>query len=193
MKILVFGLLALVIVTQCNTKPSSDKGTTTAAKSSQNNLAVTQFDTISEQFITGYELMTHDLVELKIIDSSVTSQLSETCYCDTTIRLNDSISYSIISVNDEAGLCTYFFVTSLNNKNGKVIASKYLHSDCDADYSLDTHELHEHLIISKNKIEVSNTTIFQKKNKTSPGQKQNIDRKQTQKSLITISQTGQIK
>ncbi|PVD49404.1 hypothetical protein DC498_25180 [Terrimonas sp.] len=150
------------------------------------------FDTISEHFVTGNELLTHDLIRLKIIDTSFTTPLSETCYCDTTIQLNDNVSYSVISVNDEAGLCTYFFVASLNKKNEKIIESKYLHSDCDIDYALDTYELHEHAIISKDKIEVTNTTIFQKKNRTSPDEEQNIDHKQTQKNVFTISQVGQI-
>ena len=162
MKILVFGLLTLVIATQCKTKSSSDNDNGTA-KTSHKNLAITGLDTSITQFITGHELMTHDLVQLKIIDTSVTAPLGETCYCDTTVQLNDSISYSIISVGDEAGLCTYFFVSSLNRKNGKVIASKYLHPDCDVDYSSDSYELHEHAIVSSNRIEVTNTTIFQKK------------------------------
>ena len=191
MKILVFGLLTLVIATQCKTKSSSDNDNG-AAKTSDKNLAITGLDTSITQFITGHELMTHDLVQLKIIDTSIATPLSETCYCDTTVQLNDSISYSIISVNDEAGLCTYFFIASLNKKNGKVIASKYLHPDCDVDYSMDTYETHEHIIVSKNKIEVTNTTVFQKKNRISPGEEQNIDHKQTQKNLITISLAGQI-
>jgi hypothetical protein len=193
MKILVFGLFTLVIATQCKTKSSSDNGnTTTSNKSSQQELATPRSDTITEQFIAGHELMTQDLVQLKIIDTSVTTPLSETCYCDTTVQLNDSIFYSVVSVNDEAGLCTYFFVASLNKKNGKVIASKYLHPDCDVDYSMDTYELHEHAIVSKDKIEVINTTIFQKKNRTSTDEEQNIDHKQKQKNFLTISPTGQI-
>lgn len=193
MKTLVFGLLTLVISIQCKTKSSSDDdNTTSSTKPSQKNLGPLTSDTITEQFFAGNELMTHDLVQLKIIDTSATTPLSETCYCDTTVQLNDSIFYSIISANDKAGLCTYFFVTSLNKKNGKIIASKYLHPDCDVDYSMDDYKLHKHEITSKDKIEVTNTTIFQKKNRISPDEEQNIDHKETKKNLTTISQTGQI-
>ena len=192
-KILVVGLFTLVVATQCKTKSSSDNGnTTTSNKSSQQELTTPRSDTIAEQFFPGHELMTDTLVQLKIIDTSVTTQLSETCYCDTTVQLNDSIIYSIISVNDKAGLCTYFFVTSLNKNNGKVIESKYLHPDCDVDYSWDTYELHDHKVISNDKIQVTKTTVFQKKNRTSPNEEENIDHKREQRSFITVLQSGQI-
>lgn len=192
-KILAFGILTLVIATQCKPKSSQDNDKAhTFILPSQEKSATTIFNTITKQFFTGNELMTHDLVGLKIIDTSLTIPLSETCYCDTTIRLNDKVSYSVISVNDKAGLCTYFFIASLNRENGKVVASKYLHSDCDIDYSLDTYELHEHKIVSNDKIELINTTIFQKKSRTSADEEENIDHKQISKNVFAISQTGQI-
>ena len=156
------------------------------------NLTATKFDTVNEQLNSKSELMTEDLVAMDIIDTTLTTQLSETCYCDTTIQLNDSIYYSVISANDEAGLCTYFFVATLNKVSKKVIASKFLHPDCDVDYAPDTYELHEHEIVSREKIQVTNITVVQKKNRTSPNEDDNIDHKQTQKNFITISQTGQI-
>lgn len=151
-----------------------------------------QSKTNKEQQSGRSELATKDLVAMKIIDTTLTTHLSETCYCDTTIQLNDSIHYSVIRVNDQAGLCTYFFVASFNKKAENAIASALLHPDCDVDYSSDSYDLHEHAIISKNKIRVINTTVFQKKNRTSPDEEKNIDHKESQKTFITISQTGQI-
>ena len=153
---------------------------------------MTKFDTISEQLNSKSELMTKDLVVLKIVDTTLTTQLSETCYCDTTIELSDSIYYSVISVNDEAGLCTYFFVASLDKKNKNVIASNYLYPDCDVDYSLDTYNLYDHTIVSKDKVLVTKTTVFQKKNRSSPDEEQNIDYKRIEKSYFVIGKTGQI-
>ena len=190
---LFFGLVILILVTQCKTNSSSDqaKNDTTPIQPSK-NLAATKFDTVNEQLNSKSELMTQDLVELKIIDTSVTTQLSETCYCDTTVQLNDSIYYSVIIANDEAGVCTYFFVAGLNTKKRTVTASKFLYPDCDIDYSWDTYELYEHAIVSKEKIQVTKTTVFQKKNRTSPGEERNIDHKQTQKTYISITQSGKI-
>jgi hypothetical protein len=188
-----FGILALVIATQCKTKSPNDNGnTTTSSKPSRKELTTPSSDTITKQFFAGHELMTQDLVQLKIIDTSLTTPLNEACYCDTTVQLNDNIFYSIVSVNDEAGVCTYFFVTSLNKKSGKIVASKYLHSACDVDYSWNTYELRSHTVISNNKIQVIKTTVFQKKNRTSPNEEENIDHKKEQKIFITISEFGQI-
>jgi len=137
-------------------------------------------------------MITGDLIRKKIIDTALTTELSETCYCDTTVHLNDTVFYSIISVNDKAGVCTYFFVASINPKTKNVIASKFLHSDCDVDYSNDTYDLYDHEIVSQEKIKVTKTTIFQKKKRTSPNEEENIDHKHTQNSLLSISQTGKI-
>jgi hypothetical protein len=147
---------------------------------------------VNEQLNSKSELTTKNLIALKIIDTTLTTQLGEACYCHTTINLNDSVYYSVISANDEAGLCTYFFVASLNKKSKKVVGSKFLYPDCDVDYSQDTYELYEHSIVSKDKIQLTKTTIFQKKNRTSANEEENIDHKQSEKNFISISQTGQI-
>lgn len=136
--------------------------------------------------------MTKDLIALKIIDTTFTTQLGETSYCDTTLTLNDSIYYSILSVGDRAGICSYIFLASLDKKSKEVIGSKYLHPDCDVDYSSDTYELCEYSIVSRDKIQLTETTIFQKRNRTSPNEEENIDHKLEQKSFIAISQAGQI-
>lgn len=194
-KILFFGLLTLVIATQCKNNSSSDNAntnTTTSTNPYRQEQTASRSVILTEQFIAGHELITRDLVHLNIIDTSVTTPLNETCYCDTTVQLNDSIFYTVVSVSDVAGLCNYFFIASLNKNNGSVTASRYLHPDCDVDYSLSTYDLHEHVIISNDKIEVTTTTIFQKKNRTSRDEEQKIDHTQKKNSLFVISQTGQI-
>lgn len=183
MKIFILGLLTLIFAAQCNTKSSYDKANG-PIKQSMKNSVTTGAGTITEQFITGHELVTQYLVQLGVIDTSGTGRLSEMSYCDTTLQLNDSVSYSIISANDEAGICTYFVVASYDNQNGKLIASKFLHADCDVDYSKGTYALNEHSIISKDKIEVITTIVVQKKNRTSANEEENIGEKQRQKKSL---------
>ena len=185
---LVFIGLVTFILAQCKTKTSADN----TNKQSPKNLTATKFDTVSEQLSSKSELMTKDLIALKMIDTTVSTHLSETSYCDTTVQLNDSIYYSIINVSDQAGVCSYVYLVSVNKTGKKVIDSKFLHPDCDVDYSWDSYELYDHSIISEDQIQLTKTTVFQKKNRTSSDEEENVDRKQTQKNLITISQTGQI-
>ena len=189
-----FAVSTFILTATCKNRSSSDQTTrdTTSIQSSK-TLITKKSDAIDAQLISGNELMTHDLVEMKIIDTSVTTELSETCYCDTTIQLNDSVYYSIISVNDEAGVCTYFFAASLDKQRKTVIASKYLHPDCDVDYSQDTYKLYDHNVVSNDKIEIIRTTVFQKKNRTSPDEEKNIDHKQEHRNYLIISPSGQIR
>jgi len=191
-KIPFIGLLTLLLAMQCKTKSSSLNTNSNSISPEIKHAGETKFDTINQQLHNYSELMTEDLVEMNIIDTTITNTLGETAYCDTTIQLNDSIFYSIISLNDEAGVCTYFYIASINSKNKKVITSKYLHANCDVDYSQDSYELYDHKIISNNKIQLTKTTIFQKKHRASADEEENIDHKQTEKSYFTISQTGKI-
>jgi hypothetical protein len=192
-KTVLFGLFAFTFAVQCNTHHSSDKSIEDTTKSPVSSTrAATKFDIINEQFNSESELMTEDIIALKIIDTTLTTQLGDACYSDTIVRLNDSVYYSVLRVNDKAGLCTYFFVASFNKKNKNVIASKFLHPDCDVDYSQDTYELYDHSIAAEDKIQLTKTTVFQKKNRRSPIEEENIEHEQKDKSFISISQTGQI-
>jgi hypothetical protein len=192
-KLLFIGLLVPILAAQCKTKTSSgETNTDTTTTQVSRNLAATKFDTVSQQLSSKSELMTENLIALKMIDTALTTRLSETCYCDTTVQLNDSIYYSVISVGDQAGVCSYVFLSSMDQKSKRVISSKYLHPDCDVDYSWDTYELFDHSIISKDKIQLTKTTVFQKKNRTSPNEEENIDHEQEEKSFIRISPSGQI-
>lgn len=191
--LLFWGLLTSVLIVQCQTNSTSSKiNTDTTRIQAEKNPTAAEYDTVGELLNCRYELMTEDLVAMKIIDTTLTTQLSETCYCDSTVQLNDSVYYSIISVGDQAGICSYIFLASMDKKSNKVIASKYLYPDCDTDYSRDVYELYEHSIISKDKILLTKSTIFQKKNRTSLDEEENIDHKQIQKSFFTISQSGQL-
>jgi len=77
-------------------------------------------------------------------------------------------------------------------KSKQIINSKYLHSDCDIDYSWDSYDLYDDEIISPNKIHLIRTTIFQKKERKSSNEDENIDHKKIQHNYFLISPVGQI-
>lgn len=133
-----------------------------------------------------------DLLEIKVFDSTQANSLSETGYCDTTVQINDSVFYSIININDNIGICLHYYISTFNNKSKKLISSKYLYADCDVDFAADTYEVYSHKVISYERIQLTKTTVFQKKNRTSPDEDENIDHEQTEKSCLLISQNGQI-
>jgi hypothetical protein len=190
-KIISLVLLSFHLVffeTQCNTPDKNSKEITTIQK--PQNPVAPKPDSLSGQ--SNSELKTNEALDLKNIDSFPTTELSETCSRDTTVQLNDSINYSIIITGDKAGVCSYYFVASQHTKRKQVIATKLLHSDCDVDYSWDEYSLYGHSIVSKNKIAVIETTIFQKKDSTGSVIPESEDHKEIQKSYFTISQKGQI-
>ncbi len=192
-----FRLLLIVLITfnlaQCKSETSTTNNNRDPGKIKESkNSTATKFDIVSEQLISKSELMTEDLIALKIIDTTISTQLSETSYSDTSVQLNDSIYYSIIAVGDQAGVCSYVYLASMNKNRKKLISSKYLYPDCNIDYSLDTYNIYEHSIIDLDKIQLTKTTVFQKKKRTSSDEEENIDHKQIQKNLITILQSGQI-
>lgn len=180
-KIILLVMVFTTITISCNTKSPSDVANTPKA-----------VHPITKQFLPGNELITQDVAPLRIIDTSGLGPLSKISHCDTTIQLNDTVSYSIISANDEAGICSYFIVASFNSQKGKFIATKFLHADCDIDYSRVSYELNEHKIVSKDKIEVTTTVVIQKKDRTSANEEENIAEKHLQKKFFTISEDGGI-
>lgn len=190
MKIIFGGIAILITTVSCNTSPSFSRNTGNTHSSPK--LTALASGAITEQFTPGSQLITHDLIQLNIVDTIVYSSLGEVSLCDTTVQLNDSISYSIISVNDAVGICRYFFIATFNKGKDKIIEATFIHPDCNIDYSLDTYELYGHALIDKDKIEITNTITFQKKNKISSDEEQNIDHQQIQQHVITISPNGQI-
>jgi len=191
-KFLFFGLLTLLLVARCRTKSNSDKSIKNKNTNQTKAFKAKKLDSIIEQLNNHSELTKDDLLEIKVFDSTQANSLSETGYCDTTIQINDSIFYSIININDNVGLCLQYYISTFNNKSKKLITSKYLYADCDVDFASDTYEVYNHKIISNDKIQLTKTTVFQKKNRTSPDEEENIDHEQTEKSYLLISQNGQI-
>ncbi|MEO6166728.1 MAG: hypothetical protein ABIO46_06385 [Chitinophagales bacterium] len=74
----------------------------------------------------------------------------------------------------------------IDKKNKKAIASKHLDPACDIDFSVDSYNLVEQKIISKDSIQIHQTTIYQKKNRTSNDEEENIERKEKKKQTNTL-------
>ena len=189
-RFLLLGILALILFARCQTKSGADKLSQNTFQPQVKDIYFAKFDTLNKDLHSNSELMTEDLIEMKIIDT--TYKLIETCYVDTTVQLNDSVFYSIISGGDQACLCSHFYIATLNEKTKQIINSKYLYADCDIDYSLDSYDLYDHEIISPNRIHLIKTMIFQKKERKSSNEDENIDHKEIKHSYFLISQAGQI-
>lgn len=176
----------------CKRKTNSDKSTDVSILPTLKTDSISEFDTLIQQLKTMSELVKEDLLALNI-DTFYSYKSTETSYCDTTVQINDSMFYSLIDLSDEGGVCSHTFIVTVNEKQKKTIASKYLQPDCDVDFSWDSYDLYYHEIISKDSIRLIRTTIFQKKNKSSANEEENIDYKHIQKFWFTILPTGQIK
>jgi hypothetical protein len=180
------GIILLLAIASCDSKKGE-------ATSQSNTISVTAFDSLIFDLKDLRELMTSELVENKLIDTAeIISGVGETAYPGSTVQLNDSIFYSIITINDKMGICSYYFVLSINEKSKTSIASVYLHSGCDVDFSSDSYDLYEHENISKDTIKVSKRTIFQKKNRTSSNEDENIDHEKIERSYFVVSAHGKI-
>jgi len=132
-----------------------------------------------------------NLIQLNIIDSTYVVD-SRTLYCDTAVQLNADIFYSIVSLGDTSGICSNLFVITIDEKNKKAIASKYLQPECDVDCTLDNYTIYEYLVISTNTVHLTETTVNQNQVKVSKGQLKNNKQKEIKESYVTIDNTGQI-
>ena len=189
-RLLILTLLMLSFIEQC--KPKSDSQQT-GISSVTHSRTTTTFDTIIRQLKTRSELTRIDILTLDVIDTTYSKTSGETAYCDTTVQLSDSIFYSIIYISDDGGNCSHYFIVTINENNKKAITSKYLRPDCDIDFSRSSYDLFDYKILSKDTIELTQTTVFQKKNKSSDDEEENIDHKQTEKSFFIVQPGGHIK
>jgi len=190
-KLLLLTLLLLFFFEQCKSKTDgANKATSIVAVTT--SAAASRFNRIMDQLKTTGELTKKDILALDIIDTTYSKASTEIVYCDTTVRLSDSIFYSIIQLPIEAGNCSHYFIVTINENSKKAIASTYLKPDCDIDYSMDSYNFFEYNIVSKNNIELIKTTVFQTKNKSSDDEEKNIDHKHTEKSYFVVQSGGHI-
>ena len=113
-------------------------------------------------------------------------------YCDTTVQLSNDIFYSIISLSDTFGVCSYYFILTIDEKRKIAIASEFLEPACDIDFSVDSYKLYDHFVVSKDSILLRETTIYQKNNRTSNNEEENIERKEIKDQYLIVKQTGKI-
>lgn len=186
-----FCFLTILLATQCNTNtsPLTNNKDTTTIQASQ-NITAPKPDTT--KLLNVEELKVSELIARKLIDTSVTSELGESCYLEKTVRLNDSIYYTVFSVGDKAAVCSYEFVATLNTKRKNAIATRLLHPDCDVDLSWDEYDTYEHSIVTQNKIKIIKRTVFQKRDNKTHEVIEETDHEEIQKSYVIISPTGKI-
>ena len=191
-KLLLLTHLLLYFFEQCKTKTErTNKATSIDALTT--SAAMTRFNTIMHRLKTRSELTKSDILALDIFDTSYSKASTESVYCDTTVQLNDSIFYSIVQLPIEGGNCSHYFILTINENHKMAIASRYLKPDCDIDYSWDSYDLFDYKIISKDTIELTQTTVFQKKNKISEDEAENIDHKHMEKCYFVVQPGGFIK
>lgn len=130
--------------------------------------------------------------ELNIVDTVYSYGSKGDVYCDTTVQLSNDIFYSIVSLSDTFGVCSYYFILTIDEKRKKAIASEFLEPACDIDFSADNYRLYDHYVISKDSILLRETTIYQKKNRPSNDEDENIERKEIKDQYIFIKPTGEI-
>lgn len=171
---------------QCQTKSSSGK------QVSLNNSKASDIDSTITLLKSNGTISIDKIKELNIVDSVYSYGSKGDVYCDTTVQLTSDIFYSIISLPDTFGVCSYYFVLTIDEKKKKAIASKFLEPACDIDFSVDSYQLYDHFVISKDSIQLRETTIYQKKNRTSNDEKENIDHKEIKDQYLFIKQTGEI-
>jgi hypothetical protein len=183
---ILFGLLISFLFGQCQTKSSADK---------QNILILERakfIDSTISQLKCKRTISIDNIRELNIIDTVYSHGSKGDVYCDTTVQLSNDIFYSIISMPDTFGVCSYYFILTIDEKRKKAIASEFLESACDIDFSADSYQLYDHYVVSKDSILLRETTIYQKKNKPSNNEEENIERKEIEDKYLYIKQTGEI-
>jgi hypothetical protein len=173
MRILFFFFLtgAVILAQSCRTK------TTTAA-----------FDTLVQRLVVDSPLSKKDVV--KLIKASP-GGIGEGSIRDSLIQLNDSVLYTILIVPDTFAICSNDFIVAIN-KNSKKITDKFLYSDCDVDYSSDMYITYENEVIAKDSVLVTKLDIYQKKNRMSEGDDDDIDHTDTTNTYYIVSPSGQI-
>lgn len=183
---ILFGLLISFMFGQCQTKSSADKQV-----SLSNNKALRIDSTITLLKSNG-TISIDNIRELNIVDTVYSYGSKGDVYCDTTVQLTNAIFYSIISLPDTFGVCSYYFVLTMDEQKKSAIASKLIEPACDIDFSADSYRLYDYFVISKDSILLRETTIYQKKNRTSTDEEENIDHKEIKDQYLFIKQTGEI-
>lgn len=132
-----------------------------------------------------------DIRKLDIIDKAYSYASKCDSYCETTVQLTSDIFYSIISLPDTFGLCSYYFVLTVDEKKKKAIDSKSLGTACDIDFAVDTYEVYDHLLIAKDTLLLRTTKVYQKEIRT-PNDEENIERKEIEEQRFHVESTGKI-
>jgi hypothetical protein len=138
------------------------------------------------------ELSPKEILLLNTIDTNY-SYSTNGAFCDTIVQINDSIFYSVISLSDTSGICSFYFIVTIDEKNKKAVDSRYFQPGCDVDYASDSYELYDYKIVAEDSIRSTKTIVYQKENRCSPDESENIEREETKDTYFVISPEGKIR
>ncbi|MEO8111098.1 MAG: hypothetical protein ABI594_13730 [Ginsengibacter sp.] len=102
-----------------------------------------------------YKIKPHDtltrqeLLRSVIVDSTdILPSVTEAIF-DTTVSLNDSISWVIINLKDSLKACFNYFMATININTQSRLFYKYLYASCDINITTDVFEVHSYEILSE--------------------------------------------
>ncbi|MEP7228707.1 MAG: hypothetical protein ABI691_00565 [Ginsengibacter sp.] len=120
--------------------------------SAQDRTTGTIPDSIFNKF-KAHDIITHEELALsRIVDFAYLAQSENDANCDTSVSLNDSISWLMISLDNSSTKCINHFLVTLNSNIKSSISNTHLYSDCGVAISADYYKIYRYEIASNNHV-----------------------------------------
>jgi hypothetical protein len=185
---LAFLLLPLLLFAHCKTETKTGEPVT-------GTVAMAKLDPMLEALLREDFVATNDLEALHITDTQCLFYMHaarDSALCTKTVRLNDNIFYSIISLADTVGVCSHSLLVTVHQKEKKALASRYLHPDCNVDFSWDRYSIYNHDIASANTVWVLKENYYKIEDSTTNIEDEKFRIGGTDTTHFIISPAGQI-
>jgi hypothetical protein len=185
---LAFLLLTLLLFEHCKTETKTGEPVT-------GPVAMAKLDSIMAALFLEDFVATNDLEALHITDTQCLFYMDgarDSALCTKTVRLNDNIIYSIISLADTVGVCSHSLLVTVDQKEKKAVASRYLHPDCNVDFSWDRYSIYNHDIASANTVWVLKENYYKIADSTTDMEDEKFRVGGTDTTHFIISPAGQI-
>lgn len=139
------------------------------------------------------EITREDLISLHVLPPEYTVGMKSFVYYDTTVFLNNSLFYSIISLGDSAGICSHFFIVTADREKEKAITAAYLMPDCDSDLSRENETRYEYKVLSKDTV-LRKEILITRDTAEKQGNREETEKiKEVAASYFIIQPSGEIK
>ncbi len=107
-----------------------------------------------------HNIITHEeLASSGIVDFAYIAQSENDANCDTSVSLNDSISWLVISLDNSSTKCINHFLVTLNSNTKSSISNTHLYSDCGVAISADYYKIYRYEIASNNHVLLREKTM----------------------------------